>query len=282
MPSVEEILKASGLSVEEIKALDAKVLTGVTQVLTTANAAEQSAIAEREKAELAQRATNQKWADEISPALDSWANDKASLEARELYYKTLAEKAKEGGFLPGNEPFKPPSPEGRDASGKFVANQNPVPGSPQFVDGLRNELGTAFSFATDVQWKYQTLFGKMIPDSPTQLIREAVAQHLPPMEYAAKKYGFAEKEASIQKETHDKEIAQVRAEAIAETDKKWAERTGGNPDVRRAEVSRFSEINKAVKEGTRPDPLKMTEKDRDASTTRAIRQEIAVQQTGAA
>jgi hypothetical protein len=268
--TVEEILKQSGLTDEQIKALDAKVTTGLTQVLTTAASAQ-------EKAELAQRAQQDQYDKTIAPALDTWANEKANIEAQSNYYKTLAEKAKEGGFLPGNEPFKPPAAADttRGADGKFVAGANAVPGSPQFVETVRRELGTAFSFAADVQWRYQKLFGSVIPDSPTALITEAVANHMSPMAWAEKKYDFAKKESDITADAKKKETDAAVATALAENDKKWAEKVGSNPDVRRAETSRFSEINKAVKDGTRPDPLKMTEQERDASTRRNIQAEIA-------
>jgi hypothetical protein len=58
-------------------------------------------------------------------------------------------------------------------TGKFVANKNVVPGSPQFEQKLRDDIGGAFSFAADTSWKYRTLYGTEMPDSPTTIIREA-------------------------------------------------------------------------------------------------------------
>ena len=269
MKTVQDILRESGLNDEQITALDAKVTAGLTQVLTTATSAQ-------EKAELVSRAQQEQYDKQIAPALDNWANEKATLEAQTAYYKTLAEKAKEGGFIPGDAPFKAPVADTtRGADGKFVAGGNDVPGSPRFVEGLRNEIGAALGSIADLQWKYQSLYGTIMPDSPTALIREAQTQHMDPVSYAAKKYDFAGKEAAKTAEARKKETDAAVTTALAENDKKWAEKVGSNPDVRRAEVSKFSEINKAVKSGTRPDPLKMNEQERDASTRRNIQAEVA-------
>jgi hypothetical protein len=268
MKTVEEILKESGLTDEQIKALDAKVVSGLTTVVTSSNS-------DLEKSELARRAQQQQYDQVIAPALDGWANEKANLEAQTNYYKTLAEKAKEGGFLPGTEPFKPPvAAAARDEGGKFVAGDT---GSPKFVENLRMEAATAISTIMDVQWRYQSLYGKPMPDSPTALIKEASDNRMPTIQYIAKKYDFAGKEAAMAADAKKKETDAAVAAALAENDKKWAEKVGSNPDVRRAEASKFSEINKAVKAGTRPDPLKMTEQERDASTRRNIQAEVTVQ-----
>jgi len=269
MKTVEDILRESGLTEDQIKALDAKVISGVTTILTTATSAQ-------EKAELASRAQQEQYDKQIAPALDNWANEKANLEAQTNYYKTLAEKAKEGGFIPGDAPFTPPKAAEpvRGADGKFVPGPT---GSPQLVEGVRTELASAFSFATDVQWKYHRLYGAVIPDSPTTLIREAVANHMTPMAWAEKKYDFAGKESAMKAEEEKKKIDSAVATAVAAKEKEWAEKVGSNPDVRRAESSKFTEINKAVKAGTRPDPIApgLTEAQRDANTRQAIRTEIS-------
>src|SRR6266849_8460359 len=89
--TVEEILKQTGLSDEQIKALDPKVTTSFTTILSTAQQAQ-------DKAELAQRATNEKFENEISPALDAWANDKAAQDAKIAAYEAALKAAAEGGF----------------------------------------------------------------------------------------------------------------------------------------------------------------------------------------
>ncbi len=238
MKTVAEILKETGMTDEQIAALDAKVTTGLTTILSTAQKAQ-------EKAELAQRATNEKFENEISPALDAWANDKAALAAKMAAYDAALKAAEEGGFkIP--EILKAPitttttPPKGPD--GKFVAGAT---GSPEFVQGLKNEVGNAFAFVADVTWKYRTLYGTEMPDSPTTIIREATAQRLEPAVYAA------------------------------ENDKKWAERVGSNPNIRQAEASKFSVLQKAVDAKERPSPLGLTREERHRNTSQAIQKEIA-------
>jgi len=275
MKTVEEILKESGLSDEQIKALDAKVVSGLTTVVTSASQT-------LDAAELAKRAQSDQYETQIAPALDNWANEKASYDAKIAAYDAALKSAKEGGFKVPDILATPAvvDPHAtRGADGKFVANANAVPGSPQFEQTLRKEIGTAFSFAADVQWRYQKLYGTVIPDSPTALIGEAVANHMTPMAWAEKKYDFPGKEAAQIAADRKKETDAAVSAAVADNDKKWAEKVGSNPDVRRAEVSKFSEINKAVKAGTRPDPLApgLSEAQRDANTRAAIRAEVASQ-----
>jgi hypothetical protein len=278
MKTVEEILRESGLTDEQIKALDAKAMTGLTQVLSTASQAQ-------EAAELAKRAQSDQYDQSIAPALDAWANEKAQKDAEIAFYKAQLDGAKAGGFIsttPPGTPATPPvvAPGTRGADGKFVAGGNPVPGSPAFnPDKLRDELAGAFAFYADTNWKYRTLFGKEMPESPTSIIREATAQHMSPAAWAAKKYDFAGKEKSIADQAQKDHDDAIRKEVSAAKDKEWGEKVGSNPDVRRAEVSRFSEINKAVKAGTRPDPLApgLSEAQRDAGTRAAINAEVATQ-----
>jgi DNA-directed RNA polymerase delta subunit len=144
------------------------------------------------------------------------------------------------------------------------------------VKALRDELGGAFAFLADTSWKYRSLYGTEMPDSPTAIIREAAAQRRSPAEYAAIKYDFAGKEKAkreADQKTHDDAI---RKEAKDASDREWAERVSSNPMIRQAETSRFAEVHKAVKEGARPDPLKMPTRElRHKETQQRIQKEIA-------
>lgn len=272
MPSVEEILKQTGLSDEQIKALDPKAMAGFTQVVTSAQQ-------QLDAAELAKRSVSQKWDEEISPALDSWGNEKARLDAEVAFYKAQLEGAKAGGFVATPPPGTPPAtPPARTPDGKFVAGNSSVPGSPDFVK-LRDDIGGAFAFAADTSWKYRSLFGTEMPDSPTTIIREAAAQRMAPGDYAAKKYDFAGKEKAKREDEQKKHDDAIRKEAVDEVTRKFAEQGGNNPNVRQAEASKFSTLQSAVKEGTRPDPLKMTREQRHAATGQTIRKEIAANET---
>src|SRR5882724_6123508 len=211
MKTVAEILRETGLSDEQISALDPKVTAGLTQVVSTAQQT-------LDAAELAKRAQAQQYDEQIAPALDSWGNEKARLDAEVAFYKTQIEGAKAGGFVPANLPGAPTP--ARQPNGQFVANANEVPGSPK-LDKLRDDLGGAFSFLADTTWKYRSLYGTEMPDAPTAIIREASAQRMDPATYAAKKYDFAGKEAAKRADEQKKHDDQIRSEAKAEADKQW-------------------------------------------------------------
>lgn len=272
MPTVAEVLKQSGMTDEQIAALDAKAVAGFTQVISTAAQT-------LEAAENAKRLQKEYYENDVAPKLDNWANESASLKAQVAFYKTQADEAKAGGFLAADAPgYVAPTTPAKDATGRFVANAGAVPGSPEFVK-VRDELGSAFSFLADTTWKYRSLFGKEMPDSPTTIIAEATAQRMSPSAYAAKKYDFATKEAAIVAETQKKHDDAIRKETADAKDKEWAEKTGSNPNVRQAETSRFSEISQAVQKGERKDTMTMTPEQRRDYTRQQIRKDFAANET---
>jgi hypothetical protein len=333
MPTVHEILKQTGLTDDQIAALDTKVVSGFNSVLTTAEserqdakaaaaqaeldrkasaqAAEkaeqdrQAALAAQEAAEVAKRANAEFYDQSIAPALNNWGTEKSNLEAQVAYYKAQNEGARAAGFIPAEAPpfqapgSQPGNGQARDASGRYVPNApGATPGSPTFtMDDVRKGLGSTLGTLTDIQWKYQSLYGKPMPISPTELVRQAEAVKLDPAVYAARNFKFAEKEADMARvaaEEHDAkiraeaaapfeaklvELAKEKEEAVKATDRKWAEKIGSNPDVRIAQPSRFADVARAVKANERPDPLTLNEQQRRQATSAAIRQEIAEQQT---
>jgi len=328
MPTVHEILKQSGLSDEQIAALDAKAITAFTGVLSTAEqerqaaqesaakaeqerqaaatakeAAEQERIAAaeaREAQELRKRSNDQFYEESIVPALNNWGNEKVQKDAELAFYKTQLEGAKASGFLPSETPAFQPQQTAptRDTQGRYVAAApGSTPGSPTFtMQDVRDGLGSTLGTLTDIQWKYQRLFNEPLPISPTQLVREAEAQRLDPVAYAEKRFNFQAREQEIQRkaaEEHDAKIRQeaaapyeaklaeadkARQKAIEETNRKWAEKIGSNPDVRIAQPSRFADVARAVKSGERPDPLALNESQRRQATSQAIRQDISSEQ----
>jgi hypothetical protein len=265
MPTVAEVLKQSGMSDEQIAAIDAKAIDALGTYAATATA-------DRERGELAQRSAEQLFNDQINPALNAWGNKEANLTAERDYYKAQAEGAKAGGFVADVPPFVPA--QSRGAGGQFVPNANVVPGSPNFQE-LEEKVGSALGTIADLQWQYQKLNGTVMPDSPTRLVAEAAAQRMSLTDYAAKKYDFAGRRAAIETEAKQKERDAIVKETTEARDKYWAERSGSNPNVRMAEPSRFSELSKGVKDGTRVDPLKMTREQRHAATASAIRADVA-------
>ncbi len=336
MPTVQEVLKQSGLSEEQIAALDAKAISAFTGVLTTAEQERQTAQAAaakaeqdrtaaqqavekaeqervaaakaQEAAEIAQRSNAQFYDESIAPALNNWGTEKANLEAQAAFYRAQNEAARAAGFVPTEAPafqFQNPTSGGqptgaqqRDSNGRYVSGApGGTPGSPTFagVDELRRDVGSALGVLTDIQWKYQSLYGKPLPISPTELVKQADALKLDPSAYAAHTFKFAEREAEMVRkaqEDHDAEIAakasapyeqklaeaaKAAAEAVAANDRKWAEKIGNNPDVRIAQPSRFADVARAVKANERPDPLSLNESQRRQATSQAIRQEASEQ-----
>jgi len=268
--TVAEVLKASGFTDEQITALDAKAITAFEGVLTTA-------ASEREAAELAKRANAELYDTQIAPALNEWGNSEAKLKAEVAFYRTQAEEAKKGGFLPADAPgYVAPGNQGeRGPDGKFIANANVVPGSPgtEVETRLRNGVAEAVGAMMDVNHRYLQLFGTPMPDLPTTIIKEASAAHMGPAAYAVKKYDFAKKEADIRAAEQQKVIDAKVKEATDAVEKKYAERAA-NPNLRQGAESNFADLGKAVKAGTRPDPTKMSEADRDANTRARIHEEI--------
>lgn len=274
MKTVEEILRESGLTDEQIKALDAKVISGVTTVLSTASQT-------LEAAELAKRAQQEQYDKEIAPALDNWANTQTNMAAQLEYYKTLAEKAKEGGFIPASTPFTPPTtattttPATRDNGGRFVAGvPGTTPGSPTYMTKQEG-----FQAVSAAQWTISEHMrlnnGAPPPDDMETLANEAAQAHMPYRQYVEKKYGFSEKRESIKAAAQKAHDDAIRKEAEEKVTKELTEKFSSNPQVRMAETSRFSEVRAAVKEGTRPDPLKTTREQRRIATRQQIQKEIA-------
>ena len=145
------------------------------------------------------------------------------------------------------------------------------------MNKLEENLGNAFGTISDLQWKYQSLYGAHMPDSPTALIREAQAQRLPLMDYAARKYNFQTKQQELETKKQKDHDDAIRAEVTAAKDREFAERSSGsNPNlVMPPGSSRYSEVRKAVTEGQRKDPLTLSREERRNSTRSAIHQEIA-------
>lgn len=275
--TIEEILKQSGLTDDQIKAIDARAMSGLTTVLTTATASEQAAATERQKAELAQRAQQDLYSKEIAPALDAWATEKANKEAEIAFYRTQAEQAKVNGFVPKEAPgYKHPE---RNADGTFVANANAVPGSPAFLTA--KEAMAGISNATWAMQEHIRLYGQPMPDEFESLLNEATSQHLTFRDHVERKYKFAEKKNEIAQTRQKEHDDGIRKETAAAKDKEWAEKIGNNPNVRVATASDFATLNKASAAGQRKDPLLMSTEERRRHTQEMIRNDMAENEHGA-
>lgn len=288
MPTVEEVLKQSGFTDDQISALDNRAITAFNGVLSTAEQA-------RQAAELAQRANVDFYDNRIVPSLTRWdeekmqiENEKARVAAEAAYYRTQNEAARQAGFIASDAPGYQPQ---RDQSGRYVANvPGGTPGSPTYTglsaDDIEVKLGQGL---TNVAWamqEYQRLNnGQYLPDNFDKLSQEATYSRMPFRQYVEQKYGFPAKRQEIEKqkqEAHDKEIAD---QATAANDRKWAERVGSNPDVRmsmRNVDPRAAEIARAVRSGKElpgigkvNDPLLLNETERRLQTRAGIRAELS-------
>lgn len=312
--TVEEVLRQSGFTEEQIKALDPKAISAFSGVLSTAEKERHEATTARDAAELAQRSNVDFYENKIAPSLTAWEeekqryeNDRARAAAEAAFYRTQAEEAKKGGFIATDAPgfdvnkFVPPNPgvQPRDGQGRYVANvPGSTPGSPTFFDVNRvyERAGDAVSILTDIQWEHQRLFNQPLPISPSELVKQADAVKLDPKTYAARTFNWDARRLQMRDEEEKQKASKIAAEAVApweakvkeieekgkkdlaENDRKWAERAGSNPDIRPSAPSKYSDINRGIRENTIPDPLALNETQRRQLTSQMIRKDIAESQ----
>jgi hypothetical protein len=318
MPTVEEVLRQSGFSDTEISAMDQRAITAFSGVITHADKTLTDAKTAQDAAELAQRSNVDFYENRIAPSLVQWEeekqryeNNQAKLMAEAAYYRTQAEEAKKTGFIPTEAPSfdaskftNPGNGQQRDAQGRYVAGApGSTPGSPQFqsfdVNKVYERAGDAVGVITDIEWEHQRLYGKPMPISPTELIRQADSVKLDPKTYAARTFNFdarrqqlvqeeqqardtkliADATAPLQQQLKDKD-AEIK-KAVEDTNRQWAEKVGNNPDVRKPMSSpQMTDIAKAVKADANLDPLSMNDQQRRALTSQMIRKDMEANQQG--
>jgi hypothetical protein len=316
--TIAEVLKQSGWSQEQIDALDAKALNGlngyVTGVQTEAEQKHKAAVeaaakaeadrkaqeelttaakAAQDAAELNKRSVDEFWNTTYNPGVAAWeterqklAKEAADAQAAAAYYKTQITGLKDLNFAPADLPnFTPPAP---------VVDPVKTPGTPTFSeDAIMKRLDQGVHTIQDINWKYQQLYGTPIPISPSDLVAKADAIKLSPMEYAARTFKFAEKEAehrAAEAKKHDDEIAaasrtaadaewkaklDAREAEFASKDRLRAEQMSSNPDTKLPPGSaKFTELKRAVAQGERPDPTKMSANERRQLTLNNIHKAI--------
>jgi len=270
----------------------------------TAEAERVAAKAAQEAAELSQRANREFYDETIVPSLNGWEAQEQTLKteiananALAAFYKSQNEGAKAAGFVPADAPVFAPTAAvpAKGSDGRFVANGGGTPGSPTFkIEDIDNRLGSGLDNGFWALQEFQRLNGGgTLPDSISTLAQEASANKLPFKDYVARKYDFSGKQAALQAKADADMRAKIAAEATApyeerlkakdaewqvkleEQAKKISEQGGNNPDVRRAAISNFPEIKKAVAEGTRKDPLSMTREERQVSMRKDIQNSVA-------
>jgi hypothetical protein len=271
--TVEEILRQAGYTDEQVRALDQRTIVAFGGVLTEAQQA-------REAAELAHRSNIDFYENKIAPSLTQWDEEKSRIEgdranerAELAYYKAQNEAARQSGFIAADAPGYQP----RDNSGRYVAGvPGATPGSPVFnVEQVYQRAGDAIGVLSDIQWEHERLTGEKMPISPSELVRQADSVKLHPREYASRHFHWEERRQEKQKQEQEKHDSQIRREAETARDKIWAERTGSNPDLRLGMSSRYSDAARAVRAGTRVDPLTLNDQERSRATRAAIREDLA-------
>jgi hypothetical protein len=286
MPTVEEVLRQSGFTDQQISEMDARAITAFTGVLSAAEA-------ERQRAEQERQANVQFYDNQIVPSLTGWDEEKTRLEnerartnAEVAFYKAQNESARASGFISSDAPgFQPP----RDGQGRYVANAGGTPGSPIFQpQEMIKRAGDGLAQIADIDWKHRSLFdGKPLPISPSELIRQADARNMDPMTYANQTFGFQQRERELQKQQQEAHDNKIKQDAVTERDRYWAERTGNNPDMRRPQDNpKMTDIARAARSGTPlpgapggklNDPLSLNETERRAQTRAGIRAEMQEQ-----
>jgi hypothetical protein len=275
--TVEEALRQSGFTNEQIRAMDPRAITAFGGVLTTAEA-------ERREAESARQQNVDFYENKIAPSLANWEEEKqrydneaARKDAELAFYRTQNEGARAAGFIPSDAPGF----QSRDAqTGRYVAGvPGGTPGSPQYFDVNRvyEGAGNAVSILTDLQWEHQRLFNQPLPISPSELVRRADSVKMDPRTYAAREFNWDARRQQMQAEESKKHDDAIRKEASDARDRYWSERTGNNPDVRAGMDSKFSDLRQAQRAGRLPDPLAMDENQRRSATRAAIRSDIAAE-----
>jgi hypothetical protein len=280
--TVEEILRATGISDEQIQKLDQKIMEGFGKVLSEAGGAEARAAQAKTETTEIERRYQHMYENDIVPALNQWGSEKATLTAERDYYKSQNEGARSAGFLPKDAPgFTADPPRGAD--GRYVTGTNPVPGSPgldatKILDGIREGVGNA-------QWaanEYARLYGEPMPESYdfNKEWDDAVRNRMKFKDWIAHKYKFDEKRKELSDKRQAEHDAAIRKDERTRVDKEWAERAGSNPGVRQAADSRYARVKQAVESGKAKDPLMMSSEQRRQQTREMIRSDIAERESG--
>jgi hypothetical protein len=267
MATVEEVLRQTGLSDDEIKALDQKIMTGFSTILTSAESA-------RADAQEAERRYSHLYQTEIVPALNNWGSEKATLTAERDFYKSQNEGARSAGFIPKDAPAHvnpnpSPQPE-RGSDGRYLPGGNPVPGSPGPAAAAAGpSMSQIMRGISNAQWaanEYMRLYNSPMPDDFDSLLEQSSGKMQDFRDYVSQKYGFEGKRkemAETKAREHDEGIRKDERQKI---EKEIAERGGSNPMLRGAASSNFATVRKAMESGRAKDPLTLNAEQRRMQT----------------
>jgi hypothetical protein len=242
MPTVQEILKTSGLIDEVIAGLPKEAVAAFGGILTDAETKVQTAAQQaseaaelRRQAEL-DRKDIQKYVDDYSLSL----NNQGSLQAKYDAVVAYVDSLKAQGF-----DVKLPVDVAPSSEKKPVVPGSPAIGGNAVDEGkILGRVGNVMSQWLDANNEHIRLYGVPVPDPSTNIAEEAARARKPVGEYMAEKYKFRERQAAKEREAYD---ARVAADVKAKVDEQLrveAEKRGSNPNLRAGESSRASHVPK--------------------------------------
>ena len=221
--TIQERLKASGITDEEIKTLEtAGLLPKLSPVIEGAYTAKDEADRLAAEAKTQKEEFENYFNNEVVPEVNKVYSDAIAANARAAALEQQNVKLKEYGFLKpetGIPPAITPTPPPGNNGPTVIPNANPVPGSPQFVtpdqlekmvDARASGVVDAFFTAGDLQADHFELFGTPLKGLK-ELADEARRARITPRQMWEKKFNVQAKRDEIAKkiqEDHDNKIRQ--------------------------------------------------------------------------
>lgn len=245
MPTVQELLKNSGLADDVVAGLPKEAIAAFGNVLSEADTKLSAAAQEAKTAEEARRQAKldrdemQQYVERYSSSLNEQGSIKAKYDAVVSYVNSL----KAQGFdveLPADLKTVDPG-DGK----KPVVPGSPAIGGNAVDEGkILGKVGNVLSQWMDANNEHIRLYGTPIPDASTDLAEEAARARKPLGVYAAEKYKFSETRKAKAEETRLKDINAAAQKIADERERERKEREGSNPNVRAGEASRSSHLPK--------------------------------------
>lgn len=274
LKSIEQILKESGQTDEQITAILATLGPAKNIFETTLRTAEETlATATKKETEI-----NRFWNEEAAPQINQAFSEKATAEAQASFYRTQAEEARKNGFIakdaPGYTPPANPNPNPNPAPGPtVVANKNEVPGSPAYM--TVDQGARAISEAAFLLTEHQRLFNEPLPDL-SELMESAGQSRRKARDIWSEKYKVSERRATLEAEKKAAERATMEKEITAKVAKDFAEKYG-HDGTRPMAPSRYPNYARDEKTGA-PDKLAWTRADKKERLRKRIYDQVAKDQ----
>lgn len=260
MPTVREILEASGVDTYEINSISPQVTGAFERVLQEAQSQKQS--------------VDQFWNETYNPGVAAWESERAELarkaaqaEAKAAYFERERESLKQSGLVTDDAPFS-----SRNAQGQFV-----TPGSPTFANDpneLVNRVAQGVGGLLDVAQRYQRVMGRPLEMPMTELIRRADSAGMNLTDFAEREFKLSQMERQQYED-------RIRTEERTKVAREYGEKFGQNPDVampRGTSGAGMAQVRKDMLEGKVKDPTRMSPEERRQQTLAAIHRHVEERQ----